>query len=234
MKKSRCLGLIGGVGVGATIHYYEKLACECEAQGRILDMVMAQAETPRVLEAAQADDRSGLAEYLNGYIRRLQAAGAEYAAIPSVTTHFCVRELSTISPLPVLDIFNPLATELVARAVQRVALFGTRFAIESELFGQVDQVEFILPKPEEIDYIHKTYVEVALTGTGSADQHKGLTVLAHTILRREKVDAIVLAGTDLVVLFNSSNTDFPAIDCAELHIQAILNHILADTSSAQP
>src|SRR5208337_3210295 len=194
MKKSRCLGLIGGVGVGATIHYYEKLAAGCESQGRTLDMVMAHAETPRVLQAARADDRSGLAEYLNGYIRRLQAAGAEFAAIPSVTTHFCVRELSAISPLPVLDVFNPLSAELVARAVQRVALFGTRFAIESELFGQVDQVEFILPKP----------------------------------------DAIVLAGTDLVVLFNSGNTDFPSIDCADLHIRAILNHILADTSSAQP
>ena len=26
MNTSRCLGLVGGLGVGATIHYYEKLA----------------------------------------------------------------------------------------------------------------------------------------------------------------------------------------------------------------
>jgi aspartate racemase len=227
------LGLIGGIGVGATIHYYEKLASACESQGRTLDMVMVHAETSRVLEAAQAHDRSGLAEYLAGDIRRLKDAGAEFAALPSVTTHFCIRELAAISPVSVLDIFKPLAVELEARSVRRAVLFGTRFVIESELFGQIDQVEFILPKSEEIDYIHKTYVDLALTGKGSADQHKGLTALAHTILKRDEVDAIVLAGTDLVVLFNAGNTDFPSLDCAALHIQEILKHMLDETSSVQ-
>jgi aspartate/glutamate racemase len=36
------------------------------------------------------------------------------------------------------------------------------------------------------------------------------------------VDAIMLAGTDLALIFNETNTDFPHIDCARVHIQAIL------------
>src|ERR1700680_3136598 len=98
MNTSRRLGLVGGLGVGATIHYYEKLAKAHEAQGRTLDIVIVHAETSRVFEHVRADDRDGLAKYLTGYIRRLEAAGAEVIAIPAVTPHFCVRELMATSP----------------------------------------------------------------------------------------------------------------------------------------
>ena len=59
MNRSRCLGLVGGLGVGATIHYYERLAREHEARGRTLDLVIANAQTSRVFEYVQADDRDG-------------------------------------------------------------------------------------------------------------------------------------------------------------------------------
>lgn len=226
---SRCLGLVGGLGVGATIHYYEKLAKAHEAQGRTLDIVIAHAETSRVFEHVQAHDRDGLAEYLTSYIRRLKAAGAEVAAIPAVTPHFCVRELIASSPLPVFNIFEPLRQELAARAARRVAVFGTRFVMESALFGEVRNVEIIQPSPHEVDYIHDTYVKLARTGKGSEEQRRELTAIAQTLLRRDGGDAIILAGTDLALLFNDTNTDFPCIDCAAVHLRAILKELLGGT-----
>src|SRR3984893_18617417 len=229
MNTSRCLGLVGGLGVGATIHYYEKLAKAHEAQGRTLDIVIVHAETSRVFEYVRADDRDGLAEYLIGYIRRLKAAGAEVTAIPAVTPHFCVRELIATSPLPVFNIFEPLVQELAARAARRGAGFCTRFVMESALFGEVDEVGNIKSRPHEVAYIHNTYVELARTGEGSEERHRNLTALAHALLKRDAVDAIILAGTDLALLFSETNTDFPYIDCAALHLQAILNELLGET-----
>jgi aspartate/glutamate racemase len=49
MQKSRCLGLIGGLGLGATVHYYyEKLAKGCEELGLELDIVITNAQAARV------------------------------------------------------------------------------------------------------------------------------------------------------------------------------------------
>ncbi len=48
MKKGRCLGLVGGLGVGAAVHYYQSLAKAHEARERTLDLVMAHAETATV------------------------------------------------------------------------------------------------------------------------------------------------------------------------------------------
>lgn len=225
MKSSRCLGLIGGLGVGATVHYYENLVRGCDKLGFALDIVITHAQTPRVFAYVEAKDRTGLADYLNGYIRRMKAAGAEMAAIPAVTPLFCAKELAATSAVSIVSLLDPLNRELATRKARRVAIFGTRFVIESDLFGALSGVQVIRPAPDEVDLIHKTYVELAATGEPSAEKHEKLTALAHRLLTRDRVDAILLAGTDLTLLFDESNTDFPYVDCAALHIRDILREV---------
>jgi len=179
-----------------------------------------------VFEYAEIKDPNSLAEYLNGYIRRMKAAGAEMAVIPAVTPHYCLKELRAISPLPVLSIFDPVARELEHRGARRVALFGTRFVIASKLFGAVEGVEFVQPKAEEVDLIHNTYAELATSGEGSAEKHELFTGLAKTLIQRDGVDVFLLAGTDLTLLFNEENTDFPYVDCAAVHVAEILKKIV--------
>jgi aspartate racemase len=226
MNKGRCLGLVGGLGVGATIHYYQKLAKAHAEQGRNLDIVITHAETSRVFEYVETGDRDGLAEYLLVFIRRMKAAGAEFAAIPAITPHYCVRELIAASPLPLFNIFDPLVEELAARGVRRVALFGTRYVMESSLFGFAGGVEIVRPTSGEMDIIHNTYLELLQNGVGTEEQHGSLTAIAHTLRERDGVETIVLAGTDLSLLFNEGNTTFPHIDCAALHLERIVRGLL--------
>lgn len=223
-----CLGLIGGLGVGATTYYYQKLFACHEARGRQLNLVMAHGEVARVFDFVRAADPAGLASYLDGFIGRLEAAGATFAVIPAIAPHYCIRELVEISRLPIMDIIEPLRREIVSRGLRSVALFGTRFVIESDLYGLVPDVRFVLPRPEEIDVIHDIYVDLTKTGKGSAQQFKEMTALAHVLIHRDNVDAIVFAGTDLTSLFDETNTDFPYLDCAALHLRAITERLWAD------
>jgi aspartate racemase len=230
MNTSRCIGLIGGLGPGATVHYYKKLAAAYALRHLPLDLVMVHAETPRVFEYAEDDDRGGLACYLAGFIDRLRLAGADLAVIPAVTPHLCIRELLAISSLPVLNIFDPLVTELSSRSIQRVGVFGTRFVIHSALFGMAGGVQVVQPAQDEIEYIHRTYSELAQTGEGREAQYQGLTDLALNFCKRDNLDAILLAGTDLSLIFNEANIRFPYVDCAALHLEAILENVLQEAS----
>jgi aspartate racemase len=155
----------------------------------------------------------------------MKAAGAEMAAIPAITPLFCAKELAATSALPILSLLGPLNRDLATRKARRVAIFGTRFVIESDLFGALSGVEVVRPAPDEVDLIHKTYVELAATAEPSAEKHEKLTSLAHRLLTRDRVDAILLAGTDLTLLFDEGNIDFPHVDCAALHIREILQEV---------
>lgn len=219
---SRCLGLLGGVGVGAAVHYYEALAGAHAAQGIPLPLVMVNADMPTGLGYVQAGDLQGLARYLAGLIGRMRNAGAELAAIPAVTPHICFNELVPISPLPLIDIVAPLADHLRARGIRRAALFGTRFTIESAMFGRLADIELITPRADEISAIHDSYMRTANSGRGAPEDHRALTAMARTLIERDGAEAIVFAGTDLSLLFDTTNTSFPAIDCTQLHIETIL------------
>ena len=225
-QTGRCLGLIGGLGVGAAIHYYRGLAEAHEARGSELRLLMAHAHMPRAVGYVRAGDRAGLAEYLAGLIRQLEAGGAQVAAIPAVTPHICIRELAELSPLPLVNMLAVTGREVQARGIRRAALFGTRYTMETGLFGCLGPVELVTPQPREVQYIHDTYMKLAESGRGSADDRRGLTDLAHTLCERDGAEAIILAGTDLALIFDEDNTDFPHFDCARAHMTAIMRSLL--------
>lgn len=221
-----CFGLIGGLGVGAAIHYYRELAKAHDALRVPMNLVMVHADLARMTGWASASDAKSMARYVAGLIAQLQAAGATFAAIPAVTPHLCYSELQPISPLPLVSMLEAVNGAIRSRGFRRVALFGTRFTVESAMFGALTNAEVVKPRPEEIDFIHKTYYQLASTGAGGDQERQGLTVLAQTLMRRDGVDAIVLAGTDLALIFDESNTPFPHIDCARAHLDKILESML--------
>jgi aspartate racemase len=216
------IGIVGGLGVGAGVHYYKELAAAYDAIGKPLELVMIHAQMKRIFEHAAKGDAPGLARYLEEVIGQLKRGGATIAAIPAVTPHLCIHELLSISPLPLVNMLGAISDAVRARGLRRVALFGTRFVIEGKLFGQLPAVEIVTPQPEEVDYIHNTYFSIASTGAGSEEQRRGLTMLAKTLAARDGVEAVLLAGTDLSAIFNEANTEFPHLDCAAVHIQAIM------------
>ena len=214
-----CIGLLGGLGVGAAVHYYEALAKEHDKRGRTMRLLMVHAEAKRILAFAGAGQSLEMAEYLAGMIGQLKAGGADCAVLPAVTPHYCIRDLLRISPLPLIDLLEAARR---ATADRRVALFGSRYSMESNLFGAVPAVR---PLPDEVTEIDRTYVRIALSGVATAQDHARLTEIAGTLMAREKLDAIVFAGTDLAMLFDAGNTTFPYVDCAALHIDAIMSAV---------
>jgi aspartate racemase len=217
-----CFGLVGGLGVGAAIHYYRDLARAHDAMHAPMNLVMIHADMPRMVRWAESGDAKSMAQYVADLIARLKAAGATFAALPAVTPHLCISELLPISPLPLVNLLEVVSEAVRSSGFRRVALFGTRFTVESAMFGALTGVEVVRPRPQEIDYIHKTYFQLASTGAGGDLEHEGLTNLAATLIRRDAVDAIILAGTDLALIFDESNISFPHLDCARVHLNEIL------------
>lgn len=212
----RNLGLIGGLGPGATIHYYRELT-----RAQAGESLIVHADMDRVLAAVALGDRDSLAAYFAGLIDRLARGGAEVAAISAITPHICIRELEKISSLPLVNIVEETGREIRARGYRKVALFGTRFVVETRMFGMLEGVEVLVPAPDVIAEIHQAYM---WTVEGGTEGHAALTRIAKQL----PVDAIVLAGTDLSPIFDDTNTEFPCVDGAKVHLQAILRELRSE------
>lgn len=228
------VGIVGGLGVGATVHYYEQITAACKARGVCPDLIVTHADVEHgqtLIRAGRLDD---LAVYLVGFIERMARAGAEMAVLPAVTPHICSAEIRRRTRVPLIDIVESLGAELARRKFSRVALFGTVFTMEGSLWGQlrtgrnVDiDIDIVKPQPDEIAFIGRAYQRILDTQAADPDDAAGLRRIAAELQRRDGVEAILLAGTDLAVMFDEETAGFPALDVARLHIDAIVERLCA-------
>ena len=129
-----------------------------------------------------------------------------------------------MSPLPLVNMLSEVAAAVRAKLSARGAS-GTRFTVETRMFGSLGDIEVVMPQPGEIDQIHRIYMDI-VAGRGTDAQNDELRSLANKFTARDGAQAVLLAGTDLSITLDESNTGFPAIDCARVHIDAIVKRLV--------
>lgn len=215
------IGLIGGIGPAATEFYYRGLVAAHASTGQALDLTIVHADIREFIRnatAGAAQDQAGI--YLQ-FVKRLQSAGADAVAITSLGGHFCIQELEAISPLPVINAIPIINLYLKQREMKRVALLGTRFVMESGIYGGISAVEFIIPEGDDFDAVHDTYLDIATTGVVTEQQRAFFFSICTRLCSDRGAEAVMLGGTDLYLVFKDHECGFPVIDCAEIHIEAL-------------
>ncbi len=221
-------GLIAGLGVGAGIFYYRSLVNAHLAMGLSPSILMVHADVRRVMAHAAARETQELAAYLSSLLHQLADGGAQIATIPAFSPQICARELAEITPLPIIDLLDAIVAEIDRRKIRRLSIFGARVTMETKLFGRLWNQEVVTPEPGEIDTVSGIYQRIVEEERASSEEYATLHALAHTLIAREKLDAILLAGTDLSFVFTPENTDFPHIDGARTHIDAIMQKLTSE------
>jgi aspartate racemase len=224
-KEGRVLGLVGGLGPNATVYYYNGLIAAHKARGAVARMLIAHADVDHGRPLAEASKFDELARYLNGFIDATAAGGAEMAAIVAVTPHICSAQLTPLLKIPLIDMVSTVADAIRVRGLKRIALFGTRSTVQTKMFGRLG-VDVVVPQPDEIEAINNAYLDVVYDRNTPATLDR-LRELAHTLMRRDGAEAVLLAGTDLSMVMNEENAGFPTLDCAGVHIREITRRLLA-------
>jgi aspartate racemase len=215
------IGLIGGIGPAATDFYYRGLIERHAAAGIPLELTIAHADAREMTRNMANRDPARQAEIFAGLIGRLKDAGAKVAAVTSMGGHFCARELAAISPLPTVNVIPEVDAALGRRKLKRVGVIGTRTVMESKVYGGVSTAQIIAPEGETMEQVHSAYVEMAIAGRVTAQQRRVFFAVGRELCREQGAEAILLGGTDLFLAFVGEDPGFPAIDCADIHVDAI-------------
>jgi aspartate racemase len=223
------IGLIGGIGPAATEFYYRNLVRAHAAVGRALELTIVQADTRDLIQNMSDGAPDKQAEIFLRLARRLQGAGAEAVVVTSIAGHFCIREFEALSPLPVINAIPAIEAELVNRGLRRVGLLGTRVVMQSRLYGGVAAVDVVAPQGESFDATHNAYLAMAAAGQADDQQRELLFSVGNDLCRKHGAEAVLLAGTDLFLAFDGRECGFPTIDCARVHIDALLRESMKPT-----
>jgi aspartate racemase len=211
------IGLIGGIGVAASLVYYKRLTAQVAARGvEKLDLTIVHGDIHELIRNNLADRRKEQALAFLPLVRRLQNAGCDCVALTSLGAHFCVDELEEMSPLPLISAVAPLDAHFARNGIRRIGLLGTRVVMRTRLYGQLARTE-ALALDEEIEELGQTYQDIAVTGACSPEKRE-LFLDAGRRMISMGADAIVLAGTDLNLAFEGQDPGYPVIDALDVHV----------------
>jgi aspartate racemase len=223
------IGLIGGIGPAATVVYYERLTRKVQEAGHRLELTIVHADVQVLIANALADRRDEQAAVYAGLIARLQAAGAECAAITSLGGHFCFPETERVSPLPLVSAVTPLDAHFVDARLRRVGLLGTEIVMRTRLYGQLVRTEACAPAGDLVA-LGRVYLEVATSGTCTDEQRSVFFEAGRRMVEDQGVDAVVLAGTDLNLAFAGHDPGYPVIDALDVHVGVLADLAMGRTT----
>ena len=213
------IGLIGGIGVAATLVYYQRLVAAIEALGGRAEITIVHAQVQDLVRNNLADERDRQADIYADLIDRLKDAGCECAAITSLGGHFCYAETVQRASLPMVSAVEPLDDFFASQGLSTVGLLGTRVVMRTGLYGQLAKTTPI-SLTDEIDEIGQMYTDMAIAGT-CTDTQREFFFGAGQRLSDAGANAIVLAGTDLNLAFDGRPTGYRVIDALDVHVELL-------------
>lgn len=217
------IGLIGGIGPAATDYYYRKIIAAYAQSGVELELTLAHADAPTLLENLRRDDRKSQIEIYTRLTNRLKAAGADFVAITSIAGHFCTEEFKDQSPLPVIDMIESVREEIDLKGFSRLGILGTEQVMRSEFYGALGKIKVVTPSPSLLATVHAAYVAVASSGRVTVLQRETLDAACTELIEEFGVDAVLMGGTDLALIYDEETSVFPIVDCAAIHSRKVVS-----------
>lgn len=187
---------------------------------------MVHADTPTLLSNQASGNTDEQVQIYTRLTKRLVAAGAERVVVTSIAGHFCIEEFKRVSPLPVVDLIQSVDQEVIARKLGRIGILGTETVMRSHFYGGLSEAQAI-PLPEQmVAHVHKAYVEMATHGVVTDQQRGVFDAACDWFLETGRVDAIMLGGTDLALVYSDESEPFPILDCAAIHADRVVAHAM--------
>jgi aspartate racemase len=215
------IGMIVGIGPAATDYYYRYLIKAFGLANRNLQLTMAHADTKTLLKNQAEGNNQAQVDIYVSLADRLQKCGVERLAVTSIAGHFCIRQFMVVSPIPVIDLLDTVRREVIRRGYKRLGLLGTRVVMETRFYGALEPAQVIAPV-EMMSEVHNAYVAMATAGAATNEQREVFLQAGRLLTTEHGCESILLAGTDLGLVFNSGfDARFVTFDCAEVHAAAI-------------
>jgi len=227
---SRHVGIVGCSAEGAAL-CYRTLCAEAPA-------LMGEHAHPEVtlhthpladyMVQIRRGDWAGVAELMLSSVRKLVAAGAEFAICPDNTIHQALPLVEQRSPIPWLHIARVVAQEAQRRGYRRLGILGTRYLMEGPVYPDALRLEGIaweIPDEPDRERIDTIIFRELVNAVFREDSRLYFNAVMEK-LKARGADAVVLGCTEIPLIVRPDDTPLPTLDSTRLLARAALGYSL--------
>jgi len=181
------------------------------------------------MECIYRGDWPGVAELMLASAGKLAKIGASFAICPDNTIHQALPYVLPRSPLPWLHIAEVVAEEAAARGFRRVAVSGTRWLVESEVYPDklaARGLDWALPAPAEREEMNRIIMDELVCGVFRPEA-VAFFQRVYGRMKGEGCDAAVLGCTEIPLVMSDANSPLPVLDSTRLLARAALRRAAA-------
>ncbi|HEY6154025.1 MAG TPA: amino acid racemase [Candidatus Udaeobacter sp.] len=230
----KTLGIVGGLGPESTLDYYQRIIAlyrERTGDGHYPEFVIASVDLRKGLDFMDANDLSGMSNFLLEAIGKVARAGAEFGIISANTPHIVFDEIAPKSPIPLISIVEATRTAAKMQNLKRLALMGTRYTMQSDFYPKVfarEGIDLVVPESDDQDYVHEKYFSELVAGKFLPETRAGLLAIVDRMKTKIEIDGVILAGTELpLILRDPIHNGIPFLDTTKIHVEAAVAFMLS-------
>lgn len=175
------------------------------------------------MKRIESGDWNGVAELMLASAEKLSKVGAHFVICPDNTVHRAFDKVAEKSPVPWLHIAEEVAKEAKRRGFEKLAVLGTRFLMESEVYPsklRLYRIEWAIPEVSQREVVNTIIFDELVYGVIKPNSREKLVSLTKAIAEREGCDAVVLGCTELPLILDNKNSPIPVLDSTRILARA--------------
>jgi aspartate racemase len=225
------IGILGGMTPESTVTYYQHIFRRYEEVHGDLgypETVIYDVSFQRFEDWMGEEDWGSIEEALLDGLKRLAAAGAEFAVIATNTMHILFEKLEARSPIPLISIVDATAEAIKEEGFEVVGLLGTRFTMEKSFYREglkKHGIDTLVPDEGERIYINRVVFEELSRGQLLPDSRNRYLEIVDGLVQ-EGAQGVVLGCTEIPLLVTPEHTDVTLFDTAVIHAEKALQYAI--------
>ncbi|MCA6107046.1 aspartate/glutamate racemase family protein [Bradyrhizobium cenepequi] len=229
-RRADLIGLVGGMTWHSTARYYRLLNERSEAlrgpRSTPESLIMTLDFAP-LFQMALKDEWPAIADRLMGAVVTLAAGGAGLVALTAVTAHRVFASVAASTSLPCIHVLDPAGMLLQRRGIRRIGVLATRFTTSQDFIdarlGQAGVTGVLRPDAADQGVVDAIIEHQLARGVIRPAARRTIDDIADG-LRRRGAEALLLACTELPLLYPDGDMPNDVVDAVTLHVDALLTH----------
>ena len=233
----KTIGIIGGMSYESSIHYYERINDQVNAEAGNLTcakMIIYNVNFEEIRKLMLNNEWNEIGVELANIAIKLENAGADCIVIATNTMHKLADYVQSKINIPLIHIADCVAEKCKKTGIFNVGLLGTKYTMVEDFFK--DRLKYnglIVNTPEnsqEIDEIDRIIFDELCKGKIKDISKKYYINVINEMIEHKGIDGIILGCTEIEMLIKSKDIQIPIFDTTQSHIDSIVDICLEKIS----